>query len=73
MCLRSNRPQAAFNYVVLLPTSGKMHGSLMHEISKHGSKDLIASALDLRELFQLPMDKCVLTTYNLHLPQDSNR
>ena len=57
LCLRKGSPQAAFNYITLLPTSEKMHGSLMNEISKHGSKQHVEAALELRVLFQLPMDK----------------
>lgn len=63
LCLRERHPQAALNYAAILPRSEKLHGSLMNEIAKHGTPELIHVALELREKLAIPMDKCV------HIPE----
>lgn len=58
LCIRSRNPQAALNYAALLPRSEKLHGSLMNEISKHGTEDLVQASLALRDALGISMDKC---------------
>jgi hypothetical protein len=55
--LQRRKPQAALDYIVLLPQDIKLHGSLINEIAKHSSFNVLEEALRLRELLDIPMDR----------------
>jgi hypothetical protein len=65
--LRSRRPQLALEYVAQLPLIRKVHGSLLHEISKHGDLVVLQAALQLRQLMGLSMDKCAAQKFQSSL------